>query len=93
MSARPCENRSMDKPMASGPAEIFTRLDDYTVTNAAAAEITKTPADVPVIVEFTVSVAVTVLKPTLFSMIGNVPTPLVSWESAGSTAAGSVPVK
>ncbi|HXA51218.1 MAG TPA: NADH-quinone oxidoreductase subunit B family protein [Candidatus Acidoferrum sp.] len=27
----------MDKPMASGPAEIFTRLDDYTVTNAAAA--------------------------------------------------------
>jgi NADH-quinone oxidoreductase subunit B len=26
----------MDKPMASGPAEIFARLDDYTVANAAA---------------------------------------------------------
>ena len=27
----------MEKPMASGPPEIFTRLDDYTVSNAAAA--------------------------------------------------------
>jgi NADH-quinone oxidoreductase subunit B len=27
----------MDKPMASGPADLFTRLDDYTVANAAAA--------------------------------------------------------
>jgi NADH-quinone oxidoreductase subunit B len=27
----------MDKPMASGPAELFTRLDDYTIANAAAA--------------------------------------------------------
>ena len=27
----------MDKPLASGPADLFTRLDDYTVSNAAAA--------------------------------------------------------
>ena len=27
----------MEKPLASGPAELFTRLDDYTVANAAAA--------------------------------------------------------
>jgi NADH-quinone oxidoreductase subunit B len=27
----------MEKPLASGPAEIFQRLDDYTVSNAAAA--------------------------------------------------------
>jgi len=27
----------MEKPLASGPAEIFRRLDDYTVSNAAAA--------------------------------------------------------
>src|SRR6266446_5596372 len=33
----PCENEGMDKPLASGPAEIFNRLDDYTVTNAASA--------------------------------------------------------
>src|SRR4051794_35025806 len=27
----------LDKPMASGPAELFNRLDDYTASNAAAA--------------------------------------------------------
>lgn len=27
----------MDKPLASSPAELFTRLDDYSVANAAAA--------------------------------------------------------
>lgn len=27
----------MDKPLASGPAELFLRLDDYTAANAAAA--------------------------------------------------------
>src|SRR5690348_18375986 len=27
----------MDKPLASSPVELFTRLDDYSVTNAAAA--------------------------------------------------------
>ena len=27
----------MEKPLASGPSELFTRIDDYSVTNAAAA--------------------------------------------------------
>src|SRR5579884_2387951 len=27
----------MDKPLASGPAELFARIDDYTVANAASA--------------------------------------------------------
>jgi NADH-quinone oxidoreductase subunit B len=27
----------MEKPLASGPAELFARVDDYSVTNAAAA--------------------------------------------------------
>ena len=29
--------RVMDKPLASGPAELFARIDDYPVDNAAAA--------------------------------------------------------
>src|SRR3954454_12500425 len=33
----PCENESMDKPLASGPAELFARIDDLSVDNAAAA--------------------------------------------------------
>src|ERR1035438_8482226 len=33
----PCENKVMEKPLASGPAELFTRIDDYSVANAAAA--------------------------------------------------------
>src|SRR4249919_1352151 len=33
----PCENEGMDKPLASGPAELFARIDDYQVDNAAAA--------------------------------------------------------
>ena len=33
-----CENRGMDKPLAaSGPPDLFTRVDDYAVANAAAA--------------------------------------------------------
>jgi NADH-quinone oxidoreductase subunit B len=28
----------MEKPLASGPAELFTRVDDYTTANAAAAQ-------------------------------------------------------
>ena len=35
--ASPCENRDMEKPLASGPLELFTRIDDYSVANAAAA--------------------------------------------------------
>ncbi len=34
----PCENKSMDKPFAAaGPPDLFTRVDDYSVANAAAA--------------------------------------------------------
>jgi NADH-quinone oxidoreductase subunit B len=33
----PCENNSMDNPLASGPVELFSRIDDYQVDNAAAA--------------------------------------------------------
>src|SRR3954452_24271587 len=33
----PCENEGMDKPLASGPSELFARIDDYAVDNAAAA--------------------------------------------------------
>src|SRR3954467_983196 len=33
----PCENGGMDKPFASGPPEMFARIDDYSVDNAAAA--------------------------------------------------------
>jgi hypothetical protein len=70
---------------ANGVAKaVLTQADcgvpPLAVTNTAAAAVTKTPADVPVIVEFTVSVAITVLKPALFSVIVNAPTPLVSWE-------------
>ena len=36
--SRACENKDMDKPLAaSGPPELFTRVDDYSVANAAAA--------------------------------------------------------
>src|SRR5580765_8220339 len=34
---RSCENESMDKPLASGPAELFARIDDFSVDSAAAA--------------------------------------------------------
>ena len=34
---RPCENGGMDKPFASGPAELFARLDNSAADNAAAA--------------------------------------------------------
>src|SRR5438874_12205617 len=33
----PCENEGMDQPLASGPAELFARIDDLSVDNAAAA--------------------------------------------------------
>jgi NADH-quinone oxidoreductase subunit B len=32
----PCENKGMDQPLASDP-ELFARIDDYSVANAAAA--------------------------------------------------------
>ena len=33
-----CETRGMDKPLASGPPELFARIDDDSAANAAAAE-------------------------------------------------------
>jgi NADH-quinone oxidoreductase subunit B len=33
----PCENKVMNIPLAAGPPDLFARLDDYSVTNAAAA--------------------------------------------------------
>src|ERR1035441_6554406 len=32
-----CENTGMDNPLASGPVELFSRIDNYQVDNAAAA--------------------------------------------------------
>jgi len=32
-----CENKGMDKPLASGPPELFARIDDYSIANAASA--------------------------------------------------------
>jgi NADH-quinone oxidoreductase subunit B len=31
---RPCENEGMEKPLASGPPELFARVDDEAVVNA-----------------------------------------------------------
>ena len=31
---RPCENEGMEKPLASGPAELFARVDDEAIVNA-----------------------------------------------------------
>ena len=31
---RPCENEDMEKPLASGPPELFARVDDEAVVNA-----------------------------------------------------------
>src|SRR5215475_1968748 len=49
--------------------------------------------DVPLIVEVTVSVAVTVWLPAVFNVAWNTPPPLVSVEFTGSAAAASVLVK
>ena len=49
--------------------------------------------ETPVIVVVTVSVAVTVWVPSVFNVTWNTPTPFVSVEFAGSTAAASVLVK
>jgi len=49
--------------------------------------------EVPKMVELTTSTALTVLVPTVFKVTGKVPTPFVSVESPGSTAAPSLLVK
>jgi hypothetical protein len=49
--------------------------------------------ELPLIDAVTVSVAVTVCPPAVFSVTENVPTPFVSFESAGSAAFPSLLVK
>lgn len=68
--------------------------DDAETTNLVAAPgFTVMAPDVPVIEEVTVSVAVMVWFPAVFSVIENVPTPLVNVESAGNVATPSVLMK
>ena len=55
--------------------------------------VTAIKPEVPVIVPFTVFVAVTVWLPAVFNVTWNVPVPLARIEFAGSTAAPSVLVK
>lgn len=57
------------------------------------APVTVTVPDVPVIDAVTVSVAVIVCAPAVFNVTENMPTPLVSVEFAGNTAAPSLLVK
>ena len=67
--------------------------DAETVNVVAAAAFTVIVPDVPVMEEVTVSVAVIVRFPAVFSVTENVPTPLVNVESAGKVAEPSVLVK
>ena len=64
-----------------------------TVKSGVATALTVIAPEVPVIDPVTVSVAVIALLPTVFSVAENVPTPFVSVEFAGNTAAPSVLVK
>jgi hypothetical protein len=52
--------------------------------------VTETALEVPVMDAFAVSLAVTVRLPAVLKVTENVPTPLVSFEFAGRTAALSV---
>jgi len=76
--------------MAAPAVVEFGRLTVKCVVTAA---LTVTVADVPVIEEFTVSIAVTVWPPAVSKVKLNVPVPLVSVELPGSTAAPSLLVK
>lgn len=69
--------------------------DDGAVTTkcVAAPGFTVMELDVPVMDEVTVSVAVTVCVPSVFSVTENVPTPFVNVEFPGNVADGSVLVK
>ena len=64
-----------------------------TLKCVAAADVIAIVFDVPVMEEVTVSVAVIVWFPAVFSVTENVPTPLVNGESAGNVAKPSVLVK
>lgn len=69
--------------------------DDGAVTTnvVAAPGFTVMELDVPVMDDVTVSVAVMVRAPGVFSVTENVPTPFVNVELAGNVADGSVLVK
>jgi hypothetical protein len=73
------------------PAE--TVADRGATVIVCKAAVTTIAPDVPVIVPFTVSVAVTVWLPDVFNVTGNSPVPLVSVVFAGSVAEPSVLVK
>jgi hypothetical protein len=76
-------------PFTAIVAVLGVTAIDFSV---GAVVVTVTVAE-PVIVGVTVSVAVIVCAPTVFSVTENVPVPLVSVESAGSTACVSLLVK
>ena len=63
------------------------------VVTTSDADVTEMLPDVPVIDDVTVSVAVIVWFPAVFNVAENVPTPLVSVESAGNVAKPSLLVK
>ena len=67
--------------------------DAETVNVVAAAGFTVIVPDVSVMEGVTVSVAVSVCVPAVFSVTENVPTPLVSVELAGNVATPSLLVK
>jgi hypothetical protein len=75
-------------PFTAMVAMLGVTAIDFSV----AVVVTVTVAE-PVIVAVTVSVAVIICAPAVFSVTANVPVPLVSVESAGSTACASVLVK
>src|ERR1035438_9103595 len=65
---RPCENTGMDNPLASGPVELFSRIDDYQVDNAAAAAnegIVMTTLDPPCIAHLAFGNAVILIFRTI----------------------------
>jgi hypothetical protein len=75
------------------PAAMICDAVRFENEGVAAAELTVMPPDVPVIEAVTVSVAVIVCDPAVFSVAENVSTPFVSVELAGNTAAASLLVK
>ena len=73
-------------PAVSGDTAVITNL-------VAAAALTVTVPDVPVMDDVVVSVAVIVWFPAVFSVAENVPTPFVNVESAGNVDPPSLLVK
>ena len=85
--------------MFSASSAVTVKLKDVpesAVAGAVTEKCVAVPAltvigfEIPVIVEVTVSVAVIVWFPAVFSVAGKVPTPLVNVVLGGNTAEGSV---